>query len=140
MNSTTYEIEEIDSPIIAVALHDGNYIAHEVLPHIHLQEHERFREEDPYTAYMIDLPVSRVIVHTSRFQVDLNRPPDKAIYKVPEDAWNLKVWKDGFPEILGSALMEYYQEFYARISELIEIAIHKFGYFLILDIHSYNHR
>jgi N-formylglutamate deformylase len=140
MNSTTYEIEEIDSPIIALALHDGHFIAPEVLPHIHLQEHERFREEDPYTGYMIDLPVTRVVVHTSRFQVDLNRLPDKAIYMDPEDAWGLQVWKDGFPEILSSGLREYYQEFYVRMSELIETAIHKFGYFLILDVHSYNHR
>src|SRR5690606_37397601 len=100
----------------------------------------RFREEDPYTAYMVDLPVSKVIVHTSRFMVDFNRLADKAIYKVPEDAWGLQVWKEQFPKFLEEGLMKYYDEFYIKIKELIEETIQKFGYFLILDVHSYNHR
>lgn len=140
MNKPLYEIEKKETPIIAIALHDGHFIPAEILDHMHLQEHERFREEDPYTAYMIDLPVSKAIVHASRFMVDLNRLEEKAIYKVPEDAWNLQIWKDQFPNSLEQRLMEYYHGFYDKMKELIEETIQKFGYFLILDVHSYNHR
>src|SRR5690606_25752276 len=112
----------------------------EVLENMYLKEHERFREEDPYTAYMVDLPVSTVVVHASRFMVDLNRLQEKAIYKIPDDAWGLQVWKDQFPDFLEKGLMDYYHGFYSKVEELIEETIQKFGYFLILDVHSYNHR
>jgi len=140
MGNTSFDIHKEDSPIIALALHDGHYISPEVLSYMNLAEHQRFREEDPYTAFMADLPVNKVIVHTSRFLVDLNRLKDKAIYKNPEDAWGLQVWKNGFPENLEKGLMEYYEKSYKAIDQLIEETIQKFGYFLILDIHSYNHR
>jgi len=140
MNYTSFNIDKKDSPIIALALHDGHFITPEVLSYMNLKEHERFREEDPYTAYMADLHVNKVTVHTSRFLVDLNRLENKAIYKVPEDAWGLQIWKNEFPKKIEKNLLEYYQSFYNKIEELIKEIIQKFGYFLILDIHSYNHR
>src|SRR5690606_39131437 len=140
MNLSTYTIEKKDSPIIALALHDGHYINPEVLDLINLKEHERFREEDPYTDYMADLSVSKVVVHTSRFLVDFNRSREKAIYKKPEDAWGLKVWKGQFPVFLEEGLLNYYSDFYEKVNVLIQETIEQFGYFVILDIHSYNHR
>jgi len=140
MNHSTFDIEKIDSPIIVVAVHDEPYINPAVLELMNLGEHERFREEDPYTAYMADLSVSKVIVHTSRFLVDFNRTKELAIYKKPADAWGLKVWKGQFPVFLEEGLINYYSSFYAKMKELIEETIQQFGYFVILDIHSYNHR
>lgn len=135
-----YEIFKKNSPIISLALHDGHYIPSEVLKHIKLDEHERFREEDPYTAYMADLPVTKVTVNTSRFYVDLNRLKNQAIYKSPQDAWGLAVWKSKFPKELESNQMNYYHQFYAEMEALIRNTIQEHGFFIILDIHSYNHR
>lgn len=136
----SYDIYKWDSPVISLALHDGHHIPANVLQNIKLNEHKRFREEDPYTAYMADIPANRVFVNTSRFFVDLNRREDEAIYKEPEDAWGLEVWKHGFPAEVEEKQMAYYHQFYSDIEPLIQNIIQKYGYFIILDIHSYNHR
>lgn len=138
--NTAYEILKKDSPFISLALHDGHDIPLEALKHIQLDEHQRFREEDPYTAYMADLPVTKITVNTSRFYVDLNRVENESIYKQPSDAWGLKVWKNGFPDELQSQQKIYYYQFYSEMEMLIRDTIRENGFFIILDIHSYNHR
>jgi hypothetical protein len=35
-----------------------------------------------------------MITHRSRFEVDLNRPRREAVYRIPEDAWGLDIWRD----------------------------------------------
>lgn len=140
MDPQNYTIKKTDSPLIALALHDGHFLPETLLPYMKLNNQMRFREEDPYTAFMADLPVNQVIVHTSRFMIDLNRLEGKAIYRNPEDAWGLTVWDDSLPSSLERELLTYYRNFYKEIQALIESLIERFGYFLILDIHSYNHR
>jgi N-formylglutamate amidohydrolase len=135
-----YNVYRKRSPIIAVALHDGHLLAPALRDYMQLDEHERFREEDPYTAYLADLPVNRVIVETSRFQTDLNRRREHAIYRTPEEAWGLDVWNPPLPEILINQMLEGYDRFYADMAKLIEWTILAFGRFAVLDIHSYNHR
>lgn len=135
-----YRIHKAKSPIIAAAIHDGHLLAAPLFDYMHLQEHERFREEDPYTAYMAELPGSRIVVETSRFQTDLNRRRDQAIYRKPEDAWGLTVWQPALPELMVAQLLEGYDRFYAEVAQLLQRTIALFGYFVVLDIHSYNHR
>lgn len=136
----SFSINREQSPIIAAAIHDGHLIDSSLADHLALQEHERFREEDPYTAYMADLSVSQIVVQTSRFQTDLNRRREQAIYRMPEDAWGLEVWRPALPEIMVTRLLEGYDRFYAAVSALIQSTIAEFGKFVVLDIHSYNHR
>lgn len=135
-----YTIKKADSPIIALGLHDGHEIAQELQGHLKLKPHEVFREEDPYTGELADLPVNSLVVHTSRFQVDLNRPREQAIYVKPENAWGLDVWDDVVEERYVGPLLEGYDQFYEMVSEWLDWIIQSHGYFLILDIHSYNHR
>jgi len=135
-----YHVHKERSPIIAAAIHDGHHIAASLLGHMHLQEHERFREEDPYTAYVADLPVSRIIVETSRFQTDLNRRREEAVYRDPDDAWGMTVWQPMLPELVVNQLLAEYDRFYADVAQLIQWTIERFGKFVVLDVHSYNHR
>ncbi|GGC19130.1 hypothetical protein GCM10011386_08750 [Parapedobacter defluvii] len=136
-----YSLQREQVPIIATAVHQGHRLAVPLLDYMHLQEHERFREEDPYTGYMVEnLPVSRVIVDTSRFQTDLNRRREQAIYRRPEDAWGLTVWKPVLPELMVDRLLEGYDRFYVDIDQLLQWTLALFGKFVVLDIHSYNHR
>src|SRR3546814_13373800 len=78
-----------DTAIITAAIHEGHVIREELLPFLALEEHERRREEDPYTDYLSEVSTSRVIVNVSRFETDVNRHRHKAVYKRPEDAWGL---------------------------------------------------
>lgn len=136
-----YHIHHSDrSPIIAAAIHDGHRIAMPLLAYMQLQEHERFREEDPYTAYIANVPASRIAVETSRFQIDLNRRREEAVYRSPDKAWGLTVWQPALPESMVQQLLAGYDKFYREVARLIEETITLFGKFVVLDIHSYNHR
>ncbi len=138
--SAGFLINTYDSPLIVTAIHDGHEVHKAVLPYMQLQEHERFREEDPYTALMVDLPANQVVVQISRFQTDLNRPRDKAIYLSPEDAWGLQVWNQPVPDTVKALGYRFYDDFYRAMQDLISRLIQQYGKFVVLDIHSYNHR
>lgn len=135
-----FKIINREGPIISVALHDGHLVEEVILQHMNLQEHERFREEDPYTAFIANQETTIVKVNASRFMLDLNRPIEKSVYLNKEDAWGLEVWKIPLPEDILIKLRKNYQDFYHDITLLIEEKLEKYGYFFILDIHSYNHR
>lgn len=135
-----FQIIKREGPIISIALHDGHELDEGLVEYINLQEHERFREEDPYTAFIAKQDVTLVKVNASRFMVDLNRPIEKSVYLKPEDAWGLHVWKKELPENIIKNLRITYRNFYRDIQSLLQEKIEKYGYFFILDIHSYNHR
>src|SRR3546814_9235088 len=101
-----------DTAIITAAIHEGHVIREELLPFLALEEHERSREEDPYTDYLSEVSTSRVIVNVSRFETDVNRPRHKAVYQRPEDAWGMQIWKKELPVKLLERSMETYDAFY----------------------------
>jgi len=135
-----YTLHKEQIPVIVTAIHQGHRVAAPLMEYMHLQEHERFREEDPYTGYMANLPVNRIVVETSRFQVDLNRRREQAVYRRPKDAWGLTVWEPALPELMVDRLLEGYDRFYAEMDQLLQWVLALFGKFVVLDIHSYNHR
>src|SRR5690606_21984188 len=141
LDRSFYTLKSVDSPILAIALHDGHYIDPELRPFQLLNEAERAREEDPYTGFMItDLPVTTLRVHSSRFQLDLNRFWEKAIYEEPEDAWGLKVWSKKLAPEWRAQLQENYRKFQQEIDSKIKSTIQQYGCFIILDVHSYNYK
>jgi cardiolipin synthase A/B len=46
---------------------------------------------DPFTAQLARVAPTRLIALRSRFEVDLNRPRERAVYRGPADAWGLEV-------------------------------------------------
>jgi N-formylglutamate deformylase len=128
------------SPIIATAIHAGHEVRPEVARLLALSEPDRLREEDPFTDRWTAVAPTRVNVHRSRFEVDLNRPRDKAVYRAPEDSFGLVVWKEPPPEEIVRASLDTYDAFYAEMRYLCDAAEADYGRFVLLDIHSYNHR
>ena len=62
-----------DLPVVATAIHNGGGVPRELAGRMSLAAEDRLREEDPYTEFFIrDVP-NRIVVHQSRFAVDLNR-------------------------------------------------------------------
>ena len=135
---TKYFIKRIDSPFWAFAIHDGQQIDPFIDPYINLNESERLREEDPFTAVMAELPMSQFIVGSSRFQLDLNRKIEDSVYLRPDQAWGLQVWKDSLPENIVTELYLDHKNIYQEIEEQIQETIDQYGYFVVYDIHSYN--
>ena len=76
----------------------------------------------------------------SRFEVDLNRPRDKAVYINPEDAWGLTVWKSAPPPEMVEASLAQYDAFYAEVEQILSAVAAQYGRFVVFDLHSYNHR
>lgn len=132
-------LQEDSSPVIATAIHSGHTVRPEVAQLIALSETERLREEDPFTAEWTEVSATRIIGLHSRFEVDLNRPRRKAVYRGPDDAWGLKVWKDELPRQIIQRSLEAYDAFYAEVMRVLKKAESTFGHFVVLDIHSYNH-
>ncbi|MFC1761656.1 N-formylglutamate amidohydrolase [Planctomycetota bacterium] len=129
-----------DGPLMATAIHDGHDVRDEVAGYLALNDAERLREEDPFTGQWTKVAPTRVVGTRSRFEVDLNRPRENAVYRTPEDAWGLTVWKDTPPdELFGQSLAEY-DAFYASMRTLLDDKVKKHRRFVVLDLHSYNHR
>lgn len=135
---TKYFIKENNSPFWAFAIHDGHQIDEQIAPFLNLNDTERLREEDPFTSVMAELPINQFIVGSSRFQLDLNRTINDSVYLRPEQAWGLNVWKLDLPEDIVTELYLDHENIYKEIEELIQATIDRFGFFVILDIHSYN--
>lgn len=135
-----FTIERGEGPVIAAAIHEGNEVRPEVGELLELSPEERRREEDPYTAQWTIVAPTRVVVWKSRFEADLNRPRRGAIYRSPDEAWGLQVWKEDPPPELVAESLHFYDTFYDDVRELLEEVEREHGRFVVLDLHSYNHR
>jgi N-formylglutamate deformylase len=135
-----WSVRKGSGPVVATAIHNGHAMSRDVAELTALGEEERFREEDPYTGQFAEVVETCVIVHQSRFELDLNRPPELAVYKGPEDAWGLKVWKSPLPAEVIRRSLGRRREFYREVGELLREKQREYGSFVVLDIHSYNHR
>jgi len=136
----TWELHFGEGPIVATAIHDGHAVRQEIEPLFAISPGERLREEDPFTAEMIrDVP-NRAIVHRSRFEVDMNRARDQAVYLRPEQSWGLDVWKEALEEDLVSRSLALHDGFYNSMEFMLSDVERRYGSFVVLDVHSYNHR
>ncbi len=135
-----WELETGDGPLIATAIHDGHGLRPEVAEIMKLPEGERLREEDPYTSSWVDVAATRIIARRSRFEVDLNRPRDKAVYVTPDDCWGLDVWTTKPSAAIVERSLAGYDAYYSMLSELCTEKQARNGKFVVYDIHSYNHR
>lgn len=127
-------------PVFAVMLHDGHEIRPSLQHRLGLSEQERLREEDPFTASMCPEGLPRIEVLRSRFEVDLNRPRFRAVYQGPQDAWGLHVWEGELPDAEDRISRAVYDAFYALAFDELSRIAEEHERFVVLDLHSYNHR
>lgn len=124
--------------LVATAIHAGHDLRPALTRLTSLDDDERRREEDPYTDQLLGDTGVRVHVHRSRFEVDLNRSREEAVYQHPDDAWGLTVWKHELAADEVERSRRLHDGFYAELARHMDrLASH--GPFLVLDIHSYNH-
>lgn len=128
---------ESNAPFICTAIHDGHRVRDEIIENCALSEDERYFEEDPYTGEFINnMPVT-VIACDSRYEYDLNRGPDTAIY---EEAWGKVVWKEPLTEAQKKDSLEKHNRFYRVMRALYRSVLDQHGACLVYDIHSYNYK
>jgi N-formylglutamate amidohydrolase len=133
-----FSIREMPGPVVMTAIHAGHDLRPELTDLIRVDEATRLREEDPFTDCLA-VAGTRITVHRSRFEVDLNRPRGDAVYRTPCDAWGLQVWKRPLPPDVVERSLASYDRFYAALADRLDRLAAE-GAFVVLDIHSYNHR
>ena len=131
-----WELRSGSGPLIGVALHAGHNLRSEVVPLLAIDEEQRFREEDPYSDYWTLVCSAQLLTLRSRFEVDLNRPRDNAVYKTPEDAWGLQVWKEPpGKSVIENSLAEH-DRFYTMLELELQQYEKRYGRFVVLDFNS----
>lgn len=133
-------LERGGGPLIAAAIHDGCGVRAELMGTIALSEGQRLREEDPFTGMWTSVAPTRLIALQSRFEVDLNRPRDKAVYLSSEDAWGLQVWKQAPSSECVERSLAIHDAFYDEVRGLLERMVRRYRRVVVLDLHTYNHR
>ena len=135
-----FEITAGPGPLVAAAVHDGHAITPETLEHVALPDLERLREEDPFTGELTSVAPTRIVGGLSRFEIDLNRPRDGAVYRTPDDAWGLEVWNGEVPDHVIERSLATYDAFYHAVEALLADKIDEHGSVVVYDLHTYNHR
>lgn len=132
--SFTLKIEEY-VPYVCGAVHDGHQFRKELWENCIHTEYERWYEEDPATKAMVQSHPIVIAGLDSRFEYDLNRSPETAIYN---DAWGKQLWKEPLSEENRNISLAKHTNFYKVVSSLISKIEEKFGCCIVYDMHSYN--
>ncbi len=127
-------------PLVIAAIHAGHQLRPDLVQHVALDAQARLREEDPYTDQWTALASNRVVVETSRFEMDLNRPLESAVYLKAKDAWGLTVWRTPLPDDILQESRQKWLSFYDDLARHLDEVHAAYGHLVVLDIHSYCHR
>lgn len=139
-NSPWWTLRRGDGPVVAAAIHDSNGLRAEIRAAMALSDADRLREEDPFTGQAILDVANHVVAGRSRFEVDLNRAADIAVYRTPDQSWGMKVWEEPPSEGLVERSLRIHERFYAMMGAWLDEVEADHGRFVVLDVHSYNHR
>jgi hypothetical protein len=132
--------QEAEAAIVAVAVHAGHALRDEIAALMALDDLDRLREEDQGTAEWAARFPTRLVPGRSRFEFDLNRPRQDAVYLSAEDGWDLEIWRRVPPAEIVARSRAAYDGFYSVLAGVLDRARDTFGRFVVYDLHSYNHR
>jgi hypothetical protein len=137
---SSWKILRGDGPLVAAAIHNGHVVRKELAEFLAVNDWARLREEEPHTGDWTVIAPTRIIGLRSRFEVDLNRPPDRAIYRARTDAWGLRVWKHPPNTDVIARSMSQYHAFYAEVRDLLEELVDHHRRIVVFDLHTYQIR
>jgi N-formylglutamate deformylase len=140
LSDQIWELTAGDGPLAAAAIHDGHAVRDEIASLLDITDADRRREEDPFTGEWTATTATKIVGLRSRFEIDLNRPRETAVYITREDAWGLKVWRKRPPREVIERSLAGYDAFYRAMHELFTAKTKRHGRFVVFDLHSYNHR
>lgn len=132
--SFTIKIEEY-APYICGAVHDGHQFRKSLWENCLHTEYERWYEEDPCTKEMVRSHPILIAGRDSRFEYDLNRDPENAIYN---DAWGKKLWKNPLPGKERELSLQKHRNFYKVVDVLVGQIEKIHNKAIVFDMHSFN--
>lgn len=122
-------------PYACAAVHDGQQFRKSLWDNCLHTAYDRWYEEDPETKNMIKSHPIVIAACDSRFEYDLNRPAEEAIF---ETAWGKQLWKQPLADIEKEKSLQKHHNFYEVVQALISKLEEKFGVCVVYDMHSYN--
>jgi hypothetical protein len=117
------------------AVHDGHQFRQELWENCLHTAYDRWYEEDPETKNMVSTHPIVIAGCDSRFEYDLNRGPESAIY---EDAWGKKLWKNPLEQDIYDRSIQKHYNFYKVVHALISKIESLYKTCIVYDMHSYN--
>jgi len=132
--SFTLKIDEY-VPYVCGAIHNGHQFRKSLWDNCLHSEYERWFEEDPETKAMIQTHPIVISGNDSRFEYDLNRPPESAIYT---DAWGKQLWKTPLTNYEKNISLKKHNDFYKVVDVLINKLEEIHAKVIVYDMHSYN--
>lgn len=117
------------------AVHDGTHFRKDLWDNCTHSYYERWFEEDPATKRMIESHPIVIAGLDSRFEYDLNRAPESAIY---EDAWGKKLWKTPLSTSEKTKSLTKHHNFYSVVKALMTKLETLHEICIVYDMHSYN--
>lgn len=139
LGSTRFDHRE-PSTLIGVAPHWSHRVRPGIASKLAIDDAERLYEEDPHTERFLGPFSTALAPDQSRYEVDMNRPPDLALYSEPERAWGARVWAEPLDRYERERSLELWYEFHRFVDAAVAGAIERFGRALVFDLHSYNER
>ena len=122
-------------PYICAAVHDGHQFRQELWANCLHTEYERWYEEDPCTKQMVQSHPIVISGLDSRFEYDLNRPPETAVF---DTAWGKQLWKNPLSETHKQLSLEKHYAYYAVVHALMTKLEALHDKVIVFDMHSYN--
>ena len=122
-------------PYVCGAVHDGDQFRKELWENCTHTQYDRWYEEDPETKNMVQSLPILIAGRDSRFEYDLNRPPEEAVF---ETAWGKQLWKSPLGDKEKYLSLSKHNAFYRVTHALIAVIENKFGCCIVYDMHSYN--
>lgn len=132
--SFTLKIDEY-VPYVCGAVHDGDQFRKELWENCLHSQYERWYEEDPETKNMVNSHPILIAGRDSRFEYDLNRTPEEAVF---DTAWGKQLWKEPLSEDQKQLSLKKHTTFFNVTHALIDKIENKFGCAIVYDMHSYN--
>jgi hypothetical protein len=122
-------------PYICAAVHDGHHFRKELWDNCLHSGYDRWYEEDPETKNMVVSHPILIAGCDSRFEYDLNRPPEEAVF---DTAWGKQLWKEPLSEKMKRKSIQKHANFFKVVHALVSKIESKFKMCIVYDMHSYN--
>lgn len=122
-------------PFVCGAVHDGAQFRPSLWENCLHSTYERWYEEDPCTKQMVQSMPIVISGRDSRFEYDLNRPPETAIF---DTAWGKQLWRNPLAEEEKTQSLAKHQNFYRIVHALIQKLEQLHQKVIVFDMHSYN--
>ncbi|NAY90879.1 hypothetical protein GTQ34_03015 [Muricauda sp. JGD-17] len=122
-------------PFVCGAVHDGHQFRKSLWDNCLHSEYERWYEEDPNTMEMVQSHPIVIAGRDSRFEYDLNRPPETAIF---DTAWGKKLWRSPLSDVEKEQSLQKHANFFKVTHALMTKLESLYPKVIVFDMHSYN--